>query len=163
MLTERAKPNSPAQILIVWDDDKDMIRMFTYVLEKDGHVVQSATSWDEGLTTCLRQPPDLMIVHRLLDEQNKGLEFCKQVRSEVALPNFPIIVGWADIGASNWKDGYQQAFDAGANACFGRVFDIADVIEQVWILLDNPSVTNLVDRQTLVLSLKTKVETIAKK
>ena len=47
----------------------------------------------------------------------------------------PIIMGWADIFPhgqnQGWEVGYQQAFDAGANACFGRVFDPTDVLEQV--------------------------------
>ena len=152
MPANEVKTMSPARILIVWDDDEDEINIFTQVFERAGYMVQSVRTCDEGIAACLRQPPDILIVPRVIEHQNKGIEFCQRVRAISNLPRFPIIVGYADIGHSKWQEAYQQAYDAGANACFGRVFDITDVLEEITLLLANPTITNVVDRQTLQLS-----------
>lgn len=141
------------EIFIIWDD-VDMIKLFTFFFEKNGYTTDSAYSFEDGLATCLHQPPKLLIIRRTLKSQDDGLGFCQEIRATPILAHIPVIVGYADLPPS-WierVDAYQQAYEAGANACFGRVYDITDVLEEVKILLTDPTITHLVDRQTLWLN-----------
>jgi hypothetical protein len=60
-------------------------------------------------------------------------------------------MGHVDPPSSRQEEVYQNIYNAGANACFGRVYDITDVLELIEILLKNPTATGLMDRQTLQL------------
>ncbi len=145
--------NSSPRILCVLQDQDD-IKLFTFFFTKHGFVVQGVCSVEEGLQVCRTDPPDLLITLRLVQESEDGLRLCRQVREFSAqLSTLPIIMGWADIFPhgqnQDWEAGYQQAFDAGANACFGRVFDITDVLEQVKLLIADRTLTHLIDRQRL--------------
>ncbi len=147
--------DTPRKILCVLRD-RDEINMFTFFFAHHGLSVQGVTSIEEGLHICLTAPPGLLIVLRCIEQMDDGLRLCQQVRTAAAeLAKMPIILGWADmfrnVENQNWETDYQQAFDAGANACFGRVYDITDVLEQVNLLLTDPTLTQLVDRQTLKL------------
>jgi CheY-like chemotaxis protein len=137
-----------ARIFIIWNNEV-MINLFAYALEQTGYITQSAYSYEDGFAACVRQPPDLLVIPRFIVQQDDGLDFCRQVRGTPPLSRVPIIVGYADLARNRvkWEEAYQQAYEAGANACFGRVFDIGDVLEQITILLANPAVTNLVERQ----------------
>jgi len=143
--------NSPQRILCVFQDQDD-INLFTYFFTNHGFTVQGVCSVEEGLQVCLTDPPDLLITLRLIRTSEDGLRLCQQLReSSTRLSTLPIIIGWADIFPhdpnQDWEAAYQQAFDAGANACFGRVFDITDVLEQVRLLLADRTLTHLIDRQ----------------
>ena len=92
----------------------------------------------------------------MIKHPNDGLTLCQQLRnSPVPLATMPIIMGWADIvphGAdSNWKVVCQQVFEAGANACLGRVYNPVDLLELVELLLADPTKTHLMDRQSYML------------
>jgi CheY-like chemotaxis protein len=143
--------NSSQRILCVLQDQDD-INLFTYFFANRGFAVQGVCTVEEGLQVCLTDPPDLLIILRLIREPEDGLRLCQQLREpSTGLSTLPIIMGWADIFPhsqnQDWGVAYQQAFDAGANACFGRVFDITDILEQVELLMADRTLTHLIDRQ----------------
>lgn len=105
----------------------------------------SVKSFEECAEICKSIPPSLLIVQRFVHESGDGLRFVRLLKSDSSISHIPIIVGWADVSRDNSEHGYEEAFEAGANACFGRVFDIADVLRQIEELLDNPTATGIVD------------------
>ena len=70
-----------AKILIV-DDDPDMVEASRIVLERDGHSVESASGVDEGLRKMADLQPDLLILDVMMQEQDDGLRFARQVRRD---------------------------------------------------------------------------------
>lgn len=50
-----------AKILIV-DDEKDVVELLQFLLEKDGHEVLSANNGKDGLDLALKNRPDLMLL-----------------------------------------------------------------------------------------------------
>jgi CheY-like chemotaxis protein len=136
----------PSPLILVFWDDTDIIQALSHFFERDGDAVLSARSYDEALLACQRRPPDILILLRFMQQHQgieDGIEFRRHLPEWPNLPRFPIIVGYVE-GAS----ARQKVFDAGANGCFGRVFDPNDVLEEVKILLAAPTTTHLVDRQT---------------
>lgn len=141
----KMQTNQQTQILVS-SDDIDLVAVFKDILGKKGFHFRSVSTADECLTECLRKPPDILLIFSTSDYLTNH-DLCRQIRSDITI-YFPIIVGKADIVYPDRRDGYQQAFEAGANACFGIVFDIDDILELINTLLADPSLTGLVDHQS---------------
>ena len=139
---------SKNRILLFWEDDQDIIAMFSLYFQEHGYPVEDVKSFDECVEKCKSKTPILLIIQRFMEGYSIsiGLEYVRKIRENTKINYFPIIVGWADFSHTDKKLGYHEAFEAGANACFGRVFDITEILEQVKLLHANPSLTGLVDR-----------------
>lgn len=147
------KHSEPSRILIIWNDP-DVTGVFSHVFKLPEYSVHVVTSLSAGLTLIKGHYPDLLILPRAVAFASDGLKFCQQLRSNSELHYFPIIVGWMDTAWAGElylspQECIQKAFEIGANACFGRVFDISDIVPLVETLLENPTLTKLADRQTV--------------
>jgi len=139
---------SENNILIFWEDDPDLVTMFSIFLQEHGYRVTGVESLDECIKECESKTPIVLIIQCFMEGSTAGLEYIRKIRTHPNIPYFPIIVGWADFPNIDDKHGYSEAFEAGANACFGRVFDITDVLKQVKLLHNDPALTGLIDKQT---------------
>jgi len=138
--------NVQNKILFLWEDDVDFVKMFSLFLQEHGYLMQSFKSFDECVESCKNQRPTLLIIRSFVNEPRDGLEFIRKIRLDSSIPYFPIIVGWADFADYNKEREQQETFASGANAYFGRVFDITDVLKEIEILLNNPRAMRIVDR-----------------
>ncbi len=78
------------RILLI-EDDKDIVELVRYNLEKDGYQVQSATDGATGLAQIRKTPPDLLVLDLMLPKLS-GLEICKEVRKDISLNRLPILI-----------------------------------------------------------------------
>ncbi|MFZ6030436.1 MAG: hypothetical protein ACOYYS_22230 [Chloroflexota bacterium] len=135
---------------LTWNrrNDFDTHCMFSIFFEGYGHQVDIAKSFDDCFEICKNQPPTVLMIHRCIHNPNDGLDFIRKIRSCSDIPYFPVIVGWADYPFNRGEKHrhYEVAFEAGANACFGAVFDTTDVLRQVETLAANPEAKGLIDR-----------------
>ena len=136
------------KVLFLWENDEDIIKMFFVFFQQHGFLTDKVESFDECVEFCKNTPPNVLITCRLRDQPDTILGLIQRLRSDSSIPYIPIIVGYADFTHKEKESGYREMFQAGANACFGYPFDIKDVLEQVKVLAQNPSATNLVDRQS---------------
>jgi CheY-like chemotaxis protein len=134
------------KILFLWENDQDIIKMFFMFFQQYGFLTDKVESFDECVEFCKNTSPNVLITCRLRHQPDTVLELIQRLRANPNIPYVPIIVGYANF--TRKEAGYKEIFQAGANACFGYPFDIKDVLEQVKVLTQNPSVTNLVDRQS---------------
>jgi DNA-binding response OmpR family regulator len=70
-----------AKILIV-DDDPDMIAAGRIVLEKEGHSVESAGNYEDGLRMFAKTDPDLLVLDVMMEEPDDGLRLARQIRRQ---------------------------------------------------------------------------------
>jgi DNA-binding response OmpR family regulator len=70
-----------SKILIV-DDDPDIVVAGRIVLERAGHSVEDASSYDDGLRKFAETAPDLLILDVMMEEPDDGLRFARQVRRQ---------------------------------------------------------------------------------
>ena len=70
--------------ILVVEDDKDIIELVRYNLEKDGYQVGATGDGATGLAQLRKTPPDLLILDLMLPKLS-GLEICKEVRKDVSL------------------------------------------------------------------------------
>jgi DNA-binding response OmpR family regulator len=146
------------RILIFWDNDKDIVNMFTYFFREHGFFADSVNSFEECLEFCSKTPPSVLIIDRSPFQSGNVLSFVREIRSNSNISYFPIIVGGTNFTINKKADGYTEVFAAGANACFGHVFDITDVLEQVNTLIEDPTTKELVDKQYLQRHGKSKLD-----
>ena len=86
VLSER----SMKRILVI-EDDKDIVELVRYNLEKDGYQVLSSGDGASGLAQIRRMPPDLLILDLMLPKMS-GLEVCKEIRKDANLNRLPILI-----------------------------------------------------------------------
>jgi two-component system alkaline phosphatase synthesis response regulator PhoP len=74
----------PARILVI-EDEKDIVRLLKYNLEKEGHIVLSAYDGAAGLDLAKKEKPDLIILDLMLPKLD-GMEVCREIRKESQTP-----------------------------------------------------------------------------
>ncbi len=72
------------KILII-EDEKDLVKILKYNLEKDGFRVSAANDGEAGLAQFRKEKPDLVVLDIMLPKLD-GFEFCKIVRHESKVP-----------------------------------------------------------------------------
>jgi DNA-binding response OmpR family regulator len=72
------------KVLIV-EDEKDLIKLIRYNLEKEKYRILTATDAESGLVTARRSKPDLIILDIMLPKMD-GLEYLKILRKESRVP-----------------------------------------------------------------------------
>ena len=80
-----------ARILIV-DDDTDLIEGQKAFLEKNGYVIETALTVEEGLEKAKATAPDIIIADLMMEHYDSGFVFCKKVRELPGLAKVPILM-----------------------------------------------------------------------
>src|SRR5476651_1344729 len=77
--------------VLVIEDDKDIVELVKYNLEKDGYQVTSSADGAAGLAQVRKSPPDLLVLDLMLPKIS-GLDICKEVRRDVSLNRLPVLI-----------------------------------------------------------------------
>ena len=79
-----------AHILII-DDSPTDVRVFTTLLEKNGHRVSSAGSAEEGIALAKRERPDLVIMDVIMPGMN-GFQATRTLSREAETSSIPVLI-----------------------------------------------------------------------
>jgi len=82
--------NALSRILII-EDDKDIVELVRYNLEKEGFQVLACGDGASGLAQIKKSPPDLLVLDLMLPKLS-GLEICKEIRRDNRLNRLPILM-----------------------------------------------------------------------
>ena len=121
-----------SKILIV-DDDPDMVEAGRIVLEREGHTVESASNYSEGLAALAKTDPDLLILDVMMEEPDDGLRFARQARRQGNM--LPILM----VTSVNRAMGLQIGKDAEmvpVDEFLEKPVDPATLVEKVERLLE---------------------------
>src|SRR5690348_10850501 len=77
--------------ILVIEDDKDIVELVRYNLEKDGYQVLASTDGAMGLAQIRKTPPDLLVLDLMLPKLS-GLDICREVRKDTNLNRLPILI-----------------------------------------------------------------------
>jgi len=79
-----------ATVLVI-DDEKDLIELVRYNLEKNGFDVRDARDGESGLAKAAQLKPDVILLDVMLPGMD-GLEVCRRLRSSSATSRVPVIM-----------------------------------------------------------------------
>lgn len=81
----------PKGSVLVIDDEKDLIELVRYNLQKEGFDVAAAFDGESGLAAARQQKPDIVLIDLMLPGID-GLEVCRQLRSDPRTAPIPVII-----------------------------------------------------------------------
>ncbi|MFA6434205.1 MAG: response regulator [Elusimicrobiales bacterium] len=76
---------------LIIDDDKIFTKSLMYMLLSEKYEVQVAHTAQDGLRTCLKELPDLVLLDVELPDGN-GLELCRVMKSNPKIKHIPVII-----------------------------------------------------------------------
>jgi twitching motility two-component system response regulator PilH len=79
-----------AHILII-DDSPTDVRVFTTLLEKNGHRVSSAANAEDGIAAAKRDHPDLVLMDVIMPGMN-GFQATRTLSRDTATSAIPIVI-----------------------------------------------------------------------
>jgi CheY-like chemotaxis protein len=88
---EDASAEPPPLRLLLVDDDKVLLRMYTTYLDKKGWVVMNAMTGREGLDKAGAENPDVIVSDVMMPDMD-GWDFLSAVRSDHRLRNVPFLL-----------------------------------------------------------------------
>lgn len=118
-----------SKILIV-DDEKDIVDLIAYNLEKEGFTTAKAYDGESALQFIKKQKPDLIILDLMLPKLN-GLDVCKSVRREPDISALPIIM----LTAKSDEVDKIIGLEVGADDYVTKPFSVKELIARVRSIL----------------------------
>jgi two-component system, OmpR family, alkaline phosphatase synthesis response regulator PhoP len=94
-----------ARILVV-DDERDILELVTYNLEKDGYAVTAVSSGEDALASVRSHAPDLIVLDLMLPGID-GLEVCRVMKADARLRGIPIVMLTAKDGEADVVTGLE--------------------------------------------------------
>jgi phosphate regulon transcriptional regulator PhoB len=77
--------------LLIIEDDKDIVELVRYNMEKEGYQVAASGDGLSALAQVKKAAPDLVILDLMLPKLS-GLEVCREIRRDQALNRLPILM-----------------------------------------------------------------------
>jgi pilus assembly protein CpaE len=130
-----------ANILVI-DDDRDILRLVEFALNRAGHDVIIAADGQQGLAELEARKPDLIVADVMMPNMT-GYDFCRQVRALSGAINIPIIV----FSARFQPVDKQTALQAGATDYLPKSISPDALVKRIEELL--PAAPAAVDHQSI--------------
>ena len=108
--------------ILVIDDNGDIRKYLTMVLQKKNYLVITASNGEEGLLLAKQNIPDLIICDVMMPVMN-GLECCRLLKADQATSHIPVLL----LSAYALDDHRIQGYRSGADAYITKPFN-SDVL-----------------------------------
>ena len=131
--------DKPSVLLV--DDDTDILEFLSYVMEKDGFIVHTATNGEAAFATAKEIIPDIIVLDMMMPGWD-GLETCRHIRKEESLKDTMIIF----LTARNEDYMQIEGFESGADDYVPKPVKPKVLISRIRAVLrrktDNPQTDN---------------------
>lgn len=117
------------KILIV-EDEKDIVKMLRYNLEKEGFKVIDARDGEDAMDAAVRQRPDLILLDLMLPGMD-GLEVCKALKKETKTISIPVIM----LTAKSQESDKVVGLELGADDYITKPFSPRELIARIKAVL----------------------------
>lgn len=118
-----------ANIFIV-EDEKPIITLLQYNLEKEGYKVNFAETGEEAIQNIKKDIPDLIILDWMLPDFS-GIEVCKQIKKINKLKNIPVLM----LTAKSEEEDKVRGFESGVDDYVTKPFSYKEILLRVKSLL----------------------------
>ncbi len=117
---------SKAPNVLVVEDEKEIVTLLRYNLEKEGYEVNEANDGEEAMMMASEKQPDLVLLDWMLP-QLSGIEVCRQLRSRPETRNVPIIM----LTARGEEADRIRGLDTGADDYVSKPFSVTELLARV--------------------------------
>ena len=131
----------PERILVV-DDEKDLVDLISYNLEKDGFAVVKAYDGEEALRQVRTRKPHLMILDLMLPGI-QGMEICKLIRNDPENTALPIIM----LTAKGEEIDKILGLEVGADDYVTKPFSVRELLARVHAVLRRSALQKGVEKK----------------
>jgi two-component system response regulator RegX3 len=116
------QPDGTRRILIVEDEDS-LAESVRYNLEREGYAVEVATDGRQALDSFRGRPPDLVVLDLMLPQMS-GLDVCRSIRAESAVP---IIM----VTAKDTEADKVSGLELGADDYVTKPFSMRELVSRI--------------------------------
>src|ERR1700689_640504 len=116
--------------VLVIEDDKDIVELVRYNLEKDGFHVAASVDGATGLAQVRKTPPDILILDLMLPKLS-GLEICKEDRKAASRNRLPVLI----LTAKGEEADRVVGLELGADDYVTKPFSPRELVARVKALL----------------------------
>lgn len=116
--------------ILVVEDEQDLADLVCFNLEREGYAYRHASAGDSALAEVRREPPDLILLDRMLPHMS-GDEVASQVRRDPATASIPIIMLTAKAEEADELVG----FALGANDYVPKPFSMNVLMARIGAML----------------------------
>lgn len=118
--------------IVVVDDEPYILRSLSFVLERGGFQVITATDGDSGLAKIREFRPALVFLDIMLPQKN-GYEVCAEVKSDPALADIHIVM----LSAKGQQIDRERGILGGADEYMTKPFSPRDILEYARQILES--------------------------
>jgi phosphate regulon transcriptional regulator PhoB len=119
----------PKKILVV-DDEKDIVELVAYNLEREGFTVIKASDGRRALEAIRQDKPDLIVLDLMMPEVS-GTEVCRMIRGVPETANLPIIM----LTAKSDPVDRILGLEIGADDYLTKPFHVRELVARVRAIL----------------------------
>ncbi len=130
MTTKKDPPKSVSTRILIVDDEKDLVDLLSYNLEKEGYGVLKAYNGEEALNVIRSGRPDLVLLDLMLPGI-QGIEVCRIVRNAPETAALPIIM----LTAKGDEVDRIVGLEMGADDYIAKPFSIRELLARVRAVL----------------------------
>ena len=116
--------------ILVVDDEKDILELLEYNLERQGFEILKTMTGEEALELVKRKNPDLIILDLMLPDLD-GLEVCKILKKDTKIASLPIIM----LTAKGEESDIIVGLELGADDYITKPFSPKVLIARVKVVL----------------------------
>ncbi|KAF0119198.1 MAG: response regulator with CheY-like receiver domain and winged-helix DNA-binding domain [bacterium] len=138
--------------ILVVDDERDILELLKYNLEKEGYQVFKVTTGEEAIEVVKRELPDLIILDLMLPAMD-GLEVCKILKQDMRTGSIPIIMLTAKGEESDIIVGLKLGADDYITKPFSIKVLIARVKTALRIIEDKKSPKEIIQIENLTIDI----------
>jgi DNA-binding response OmpR family regulator len=129
-MTDHAPAPSTSGTILVIDDEPYILRSLSYLLQREGYVVETASNGEEGLERVRSLRPPLVFLDIMMPQMN-GYEVCEQVKADPNLENTYVIM----LSAKGQQIDRERGLLGGADEYMTKPFSPREVAQRVRTIL----------------------------
>ena len=136
-----------AHIFVV-EDEKPILTLLTYNLEKEGYKVSSSSNGEEALSSIKEKKPDLILLDWMLPDLS-GIKICQYLKQDEKVKNIPIIM----LTAKGEEEDKVKGLNTGAEDYMTKPFSYPELLARIKALLRRVK-PNVVSDEAIYLDLR---------
>lgn len=121
-----------AKKILIIDDDKDYGDALRIVLENNGYTVKHVLNIDDGRSSVLSEPPDLIILDVMMEKHTDGFDLCSDLKNDRTCSMIPILM----VTAVTEKTGFKFSPETDGEYCLAddyisKPVPVSDLLSRV--------------------------------